>query len=162
MHSEITLPPNAPKEYADRATLWNAVELSEKGQKSQLARMLKASLPNEWSYELAEEVVRDYVQRNFVDKGMCADWAIHDSENDKGQRNLHIHVLLTMRPFTENGEWGAKQKKIYDLDENGEKIPSVILSRLVDTFSSRILYPMLLLSGNHSIAAVLSWEEGLH
>ena len=79
VHSEITLPPNAPKEYADRATLWNAVELSEKGQKSQLARMLKASLPNDWSYELAEEVVRDYVQRNFVDKCMCADWAIQDS-----------------------------------------------------------------------------------
>ena len=99
VHIEITLPPNAPKEYADRATLWNSVELSEKGQKSQLARMLKASLPNEWRYELAEEVVRDYVQRNFVDKGMCADWAIHDSENDKGQRNFHIHVLLTMRPI---------------------------------------------------------------
>lgn len=30
----------------------------------------------------------------------------------------------------------------------------LILSRLVDTFSSRILYPMLLLSGNHSIAVV--------
>lgn len=125
VHSEISLPPNAPKEYADRATLWNAVELSEKGQKSQLARMLKASLPNEWSYELAEEVVRDYVQRNFVDKGMCADWAIHDSENDKGQRNLHIHVLLTMRSLTENGEWGAKTKKVYVLDENGERIPLI-------------------------------------
>ena len=114
-----------PKEYADRATLWNAVELSEKGQKSQLARMLKASLPNEWSYELAEEVVRDYVQRNFVDKGMCADWAIHDSENDKGQRNLHIHVLLTMRPLTENGEWRAKTKKVYVFDENGERVPLI-------------------------------------
>ena len=125
VHSEISLPQNAPREYADRATLWNAVELSEKGQKSQLARMLKASLPNEWSYELAEEVVRDYVQRNFVDKGMCADWAIHDSENDKGQRNLHIHVLLTMRPLTENGEWGAKTKKVYVLDENGERIPLI-------------------------------------
>ena len=87
--------------------------------------MLKASLPNEWSYELAEEVVRDYVQRNFVDKGMCADWAIHDSENDKGQRNLHIHVLLTMRPLTENGEWGAKTKKVYVLDENGERVPLI-------------------------------------
>ena len=125
VHSEITLPPNAPKEYADRAALWNAVELSEKGQKSQLARMLKASLPNDWSYELAEEVVRDYVQRNFVDKGMCADWAIHDSENDKGQRNLHIHVLLTMRPIMENGEWVAKSKKVFDLDENGERIPVI-------------------------------------
>ena len=87
--------------------------------------MLKASLPKEWSYELAEEVVRDYVQRNFASKGMCADWAIHDSENDKGQRNLHIHVLLTIRPFKENGEWGAKQKKVYDLDENGERIPVI-------------------------------------
>ena len=125
VHSEISLPTNAPKEYADRATLWNSVELSEKGQKSQLARMLKASLPNEWSYELAEEVVRDYVQRNFVDKGMCADWAIHDSENDKEQRNLHIHVLLTMRPLTENGEWGAKTKKVYILDENGERVPLI-------------------------------------
>jgi len=73
----------------------------------------------------AEEVVRDYVQRNFVDKGMCADWAIHDSENDKGQRNLHIHVLLTMRPLTENGEWGAKSKKVVELDENGERIPII-------------------------------------
>ena len=31
---------------------------------------------------------------------------------------------------------------------------AVFLSRLVDTFSSRILYPMLLLSGNHNIAVV--------
>ena len=38
----------------------------------------------------------------------------------------------------------------------------MILSRLVDTFSSRVLYPMLPLSGNHSIAVVLSWEEDLH
>ncbi len=44
------------------------------------------------------------------------------------------------------------------VSESGE----MILSRLVDTFSSRILYPMLLLSGNHSSAAVLSWEEDLH
>ena len=104
VHSEISLPENAPKEFANRATLWNSVELAEKGQKAQLARMLKASLPNDWSYEVAEEVVRDYVQRNFVDKGMCVDWAIHDSENNKGQCNLHFHILLTMRPLTENGE----------------------------------------------------------
>ena len=125
VHSEISLPENAPKEFADRATLWNSVELAEKGQKAQLARMLKASLPNDWSYEVAEEVVRDYVQRNFVDKGMCADWAIHDSENEKGQRNLHFHILLTMRPLTEKGEWGAKTKKVYILDENGERVPLI-------------------------------------
>ncbi len=122
VHSEISLPVNAPEEFADRAALWNSVELAEKGKRAQLARMLKASLPNDWSYELAEETVRDYVQRNFVSQGMCADWAIHDSENREGQRNLHIHVLLTMRPLTQDGKWGAKQRKVYILDKDGNKI----------------------------------------
>ncbi len=121
VHSEITLPPNAPKEYADRATLWNAVELSEKGQKSQLARMLKASLPNDWSYELAEEVVRDYVQRNFVDKGMCADWAIHDSENDKGQRNLHIHVLSLCALSLKTGNGERNRRKSMTLTKTAKR-----------------------------------------
>ena len=60
------------------------------------------------------------------------------------------------------------QAELAEIDENFVRADletvefGMILSRLVDTFSSRILYPMLLLSGNHSIAAVLSWEEGLH
>ncbi len=122
VHSEISLPENAPEKYKDRAVLWNSIELAEKGKKAQLARMLKASLPNKWSYEMAEEAVRDYVYRNFVSQGMCADWAVHDSVNGEGQRNLHIHVLLTMRPLTQDGKWGAKQRKVYTLDENGNKI----------------------------------------
>lgn len=122
VHSEISLPENAPEKYKDRETLWNSVELAEKGKKAQLARMLKASLPNEWTYEMAVETVRDYVDRNFVSQGMCADWAVHDSVNAQGQRNLHIHVLLTMRPLTQDGKWGAKQRKVYTLDENGNKI----------------------------------------
>ena len=59
VHSEISLPENAPEKYKDRETLWNSVELAEKGKKAQLARMLKASLPNEWAYETAVETVRD-------------------------------------------------------------------------------------------------------
>ena len=34
----------------------------------------------------------------------------------------HAHVMLTMRPFDEGGEWGAKQKKEYILDGDGNKI----------------------------------------
>ncbi len=66
--------------------------------------------------------MRDYVQRNFVSKGMCADWAIHDSENEKGERNLHFHLLLTIRPLEQDGSWGAKQRKVYLLDKDGNKI----------------------------------------
>ena len=37
-----------------------------------------------------------YVKDNFVDKGMCADFAIHD----KGTGNPHVHIMLT-RPALE-------------------------------------------------------------
>ena len=78
MHSEVMLPENAPEEYADPSVLWNSVEMREKNNsKAQLARSYKISIPNEWSYELATEVVRDYVKSNFVDEGMCVQVAIH-------------------------------------------------------------------------------------
>ena len=35
--SDVLLPPQAPAEYQDRATLWNAVEKAERGKKAQLA-----------------------------------------------------------------------------------------------------------------------------
>ena len=89
---------------------------------AQASAQLEAALPNDWSYELAEETVRDYVQRNFVSKGMCADWAIHDSVNQHGIHNLHFHLMLTLRPVEENGKWGAKQRKEYILDKDGNKI----------------------------------------
>ena len=123
VHTEIMLPENAPEQYKDRNILWNAVEGAEKkSPKAQIARSYKVSLPNEWSYELATEVMRDYVKRNFVDDGMCAEFAIHDSENPQHQRNLHCHILLTMRPILEDGTWGDKQRKVYSYDEQGNKI----------------------------------------
>ena len=39
-------------------------------------------------------------------------------------------------------------------ENNNKTDRKMILSRLVDTFSSRILYPMRLPSGNYSIAVV--------
>ena len=49
---------------------------------------------------------------------MCADVCLHDT----GGGNPHAHIMLTMRPFDEGGEWGAKQKKEYILDRDGNKI----------------------------------------
>ena len=103
----------------------NAVEMAEKSKNAQLARMYKVSLPNDWSYEFAIEVMRDYINRNFVSQGMCADFAIHDSENEKHQRNLHCHIMLTMRGIDENGKWLPKKRKITLTDENGERIPII-------------------------------------
>ena len=119
VHAEIMLPAHAPPEFADRSTLWNSVEQIEKARDSQLAREIEAALPRELSREQQLALVRAYVKDNFVDKGMCADFAIHD----KGTGNPHVHIMLTVRPLKENGAWGAKCRKAYDLDENGQRIP---------------------------------------
>lgn len=94
----------------------------EKNKNAQLCRMMKASLPNDWSYEVTKETVRQYVMDNFVSKGMCCEWVIYDSVNKHGQRNLHFHCLMILRAMDENGKWLPKQRKIYILDENGNKI----------------------------------------
>ena len=87
---KIMLPAHAPPEFADRSTLWNSVEQIEKARDSQLAREIEAALPRELSREQQLALVRAYVKDNFVDKGMCADFAIHD----KGTGNPHVHIML--------------------------------------------------------------------
>ena len=117
-HTEILLPQNAPQEFSDRGTLWNSVEKIEKSKNSQLAREIEIALPKELNREKQIELVREYVKENFVKVGMCADIALHD----KNDGNPHAHILLTMRPLNEDKTWGAKSKKEYILDENGEKV----------------------------------------
>ena len=119
VHAEIMLPAHAPQEFADRSTLWNSVEQIEKARDSQLAREVEAALPRELTREQQLALIRAYVKDNFVDKGMCADFAIHD----KGTGNPHVHIMLTVRPLKEDGSWGAKCRKAYDLDGNGQRIP---------------------------------------
>ena len=114
----ILIPANAPAEYNDRAVLWNAVEKIEKAKNAQLAREVRVALPAELTLKENAHLVYEYAKDNFVDKGMVADIAIHD----KGDGNPHAHVLLTMRPFEQDGSWAAKSKMEYILDENGERI----------------------------------------
>ena len=118
VHTEIMLPPHAPPEYADRNTLWNAAEAIEKQWNSQLARRFVLAIPRELPPEQYADLIRDYCREFFVSKGMIADFAIHD----KGDGNPHAHILLTMRAMDETGKWLPKSRKVYDLDENGERI----------------------------------------
>jgi ATP-dependent exoDNAse (exonuclease V) alpha subunit len=118
VHKEILLPKNAPHEFSDRATLWNAVELSERAKNAQLCRSLRLALPRELNLAQNISLVHEYVHENFISRGMCADYAIHD----KGNGNPHAHILLTMRPIEKDGTFGAKSRMEYILDNNGEKI----------------------------------------
>lgn len=118
---EIFLPDHAPKEYKDRKTLWNSVELFEKNSNAQLARNFIISLPKELSIEENKKMIEEYIQNNFVKEGMIVDLAIHD-ESIEGNQNIHAHIMTIVRPINEDGTWGQKSKKEYILDEKGEKI----------------------------------------
>lgn len=118
VHAEIMLCTNAPPEYSDRNTLWNAVEKAEIQWNSQLARKIVLALPNEVPKDQYPHMLRDYCAEHFVSRGMCVDFAIHD----KGDGNPHAHIMLTMRSIGEDGRFMPKATKEYVLDENGERI----------------------------------------
>ena len=118
VHAEIMLPTHAPPGYADRATLWNSVEAVENQWNSQLARRIVLALPREVPKDQYLPMLKEFCNEQFVSKGMVADFAIHD----KGDGNPHAHILLTIRAMDEHGKWLPKARKVYDLDENGERI----------------------------------------
>lgn len=118
VHKEVMLPINAPEAYRNREVLWNAVEASEKAKNAQLAREVEIAIPIEIPEQERAYFVRDFCQKTFVDKGMCADICIHDKKDG----NPHAHVMLTMRVFEKNGTWAPKSRKEYILDKDGKKI----------------------------------------
>jgi len=135
VHNEIILPENAPLKFLDRATLWNSVETAKKQHNEQTSRMIVVALPNELTMEQNIKLVQYYVQKNFVDGGMCADFSIHaghiHAHKNKEypfqdlaiqKENPHAHIQLTTRPLNEDGTWANKTKKEYILDKNGNRI----------------------------------------
>lgn len=139
-YTEIILPDNAPREYQDRGTLWNAVELAEKAKDAQLCREFELALPVELTREQQIEVVRQFVTENLTSQGMVADIAIHSPPvtNDRHQAidvngnvtkditemqfiNPHAHVLATVRPMDEEGVWEKKSEIEYLCIRNGKE-----------------------------------------
>ena len=109
-HSEILLPAHAPKEFSDRSVLWNAVESAEKSGNAQLAREVEIALPAELSLPKQIELIRSYVDHEFVSRGMCADISIHnpprtnehgapvDCEGNKTKNRSDLSLIFPMVP----------------------------------------------------------------
>ncbi|WP_418774597.1 MobQ family relaxase [Hominenteromicrobium sp.] len=121
--SDILLPPQAPQEYQDRQTLWNAVEKAERGGNAQLAYSFDIALQNEFSLEENIALARQFLSERFVSRGMICDFAVHQPDREKGGiPNPHFHVLCPIRPLDESGKWGKKQRRVYRLDDDGNRI----------------------------------------
>ncbi len=107
LHSEILTPANTPDWMRDRAQLWNAIEAVERRGDAQLSREIQLSLPHELTDEQRRKLVREFVERQFVDQGLIADVAIHAPGKIGDERNHHAHVMLTTRELT-GGGFGKK------------------------------------------------------
>lgn len=116
---EVFLPEYAPPEWKDRGVLWNAVEENEKTKDSRLAREFVPALPVELTPTQWQELLSDFIKESFVADGMCADVAIHDPYPPG--HNPHAHILLTVRPLDERGEWQYKTEKEYLCVKDGEE-----------------------------------------
>ena len=107
VHSEILLPEGMPERLNDRATLWNEVEAGEKRKDAQLAREVEFSIPRELDQKEGVRLAREFVEKQFVERGMVADLNVHWDMGKDGQPKPHAHVMLSMR---EVGPEGFGQK----------------------------------------------------
>ncbi len=124
VHTEIMLPPHAPREYADRQTLWNAVEEAEHNKNAQLAYSFDIALQNEFTMEENMQLARKFLLGNFVSRGMIADFAVHQPDKGGGISNPHFHVMCPIRPLNPDGTWGAKQRRVYREDGKFDAVPT--------------------------------------
>ncbi|PEK79829.1 hypothetical protein CN594_24510 [Bacillus toyonensis] len=115
--SFILAPSNAKDWVYDREKLWNEVEKVERNWNSQLSREVLIAIPNDLNHEQQRELVSEFVRNNFVEEGMIADVNIHRDKD----HNPHAHIMLTMRPIDEEGNWMPKRRCIGE-DQNGKKI----------------------------------------
>ncbi|MDY4509515.1 MAG: MobQ family relaxase [Candidatus Faecousia sp.] len=115
---QIFLPEYAPHEWSDRGTLWNAVEENEKTKDSRLAREFVVALPIEMGKAEWESLLTEFIKDNFVADGMCADVCVHDTDG----HNPHAHIMVTVRPLAENGQWQYKTEKEYLCIRDGEEM----------------------------------------
>ena len=118
----IMTPEHTPDGIVDRTSLWNAVEALD-GRRGQMCRSWNIALPHELSFDQQRELAQEFIRREFISRGMIADWAIHNSTEGE---NVHLHVLTTMRPIVQgqDGCWtfGAKARSVTERDSSGRAI----------------------------------------
>ena len=90
--------------------LWNAVEhgeirLNKFPTRAQYARSLTVALPRELDRAAQIALMQGYVRASLSDRGMVADWVIHD----KSDGNPHAHIMLTTRELG-SADWGRKRR----------------------------------------------------
>lgn len=73
-------------EYADTYERVNSV----------VYREIEVNIPNEFSHEQAKELISNFVKKELGEKYVYT-YAIHESYNNDGEKNLHCHLMFSER-----------------------------------------------------------------
>ena len=99
----------------------NQKKLAETIQRNLLPLMADCNMVIQDIYTLfmQDDTISDTKKQEIASlyMGMCADFAIHDTDG----HNPHAHILLTVRPLNENGTWQYKTEKEYLCIKDGEE-----------------------------------------
>ena len=103
----IELPEGAAAPWAmNRQSLWNAAEAAERRRDSQTAQEFELALPEELGEGRNMELVRSFAGELVREYGCAADWAIHAPARGGDERNVHAHILVTVREILPDGPGG--------------------------------------------------------
>ena len=116
LESAIYAPKDSPDWVFNREQLWNAAEKAEdahnktRAKSAITAQKLEIALPHELSLEQNRRLLQDILRDNFTRKGRVCDVSIHGPDKDGDQRNLHAHILVTMRTLDGQGFSATKPR----------------------------------------------------
>lgn len=117
------LPEGASVEFQNPDVLFNAIENYETAENARTAKKIMVALPKEFDLTMQKKVVNEFIEKQITSRGYACSYAIH---HDKENTNPHAHILIANRQIDKKtGEWTAKRKMEYALDEQGARIPII-------------------------------------
>ena len=99
VYHEVSLCANAPERYRDPQILWTSVQKAESSSNGQMAREIEVALPLEFNREQQLQVLREYIEENFISEGMICDWSVHDKEGNPHCHKLDLCIRATSEKF---------------------------------------------------------------
>ena len=101
----VYLPPSSPNALRDLQCLCDELNKAEKRKDARTGRLFICSLPNELVPGEWAKIVKDFIEENFVAKGLCAVAAIHRGTNRDfpSKNNPHVHIIVSTRTVGPEG-----------------------------------------------------------
>ena len=109
--SGVYAPKNAPEWANDLQSLVTEIERAEKRKDAQLALPIELSLAHELTLEQNRWMLQDFVRENFTRQGFAAIASIHEPPRHGDERNIHAHLLVTLRTINEDGFSPTKKEQ---------------------------------------------------